>query len=498
MSKVCWIPWSAHALALARDGARPLFLHVSYAGCEGSEAMARESFDDDATAALLNEAFVCVRIDRDALPALDRSLQLAHRLLTREDGGWPLNVFLTHDEALPFFGGGYFPPEARAGQPAFRSLLSRVADYHRHQGVALREQGAALRDALARIDAGTAEGVAWPGTAPLDAARRALEKGFDRRHGGWGQAPKFPQVLAIQHLLHQWRRGASGEQPDLQALFMATFTLTRIAEGALHDSRDGGFYRYCHDAAWREPQREKSLVDNAQLLEVFAETALLTGDAAFRQVAESTADALLRHFARADGGFRVTAARSLAAQAEQDAAALCIGPNAVAAKALTLAGRWLGRADLDVLAGRTLDLLRERPATTLDEHARLADAVLHRHLPGSDEDLLDWALQLADAMLERFEDVARGGFFATALDGLPMFHRARDFADSGLASGNALAAQVLLRLSRLQALPRHARAAERTLRAAATRLTEQPLAHLGLLDVLVEASAATQAGTDGG
>ena len=460
---VAWRPWGPEAIAAARASDKPLFVHLACEGSPGAEAMRREAFADMETAALLNRDFICVLVDRDEQPELDRLLQLAYRLLTREDGGWPLNLFLTADEALPFFGGGYFPAVSSAGQPALRTVLARVSEYHRDQQPALREQGVALREALRHVDTGTAETAALPGPAVFDAARRQLEAGFDREHGGWGKAPKFPQALAIQHLLRHWQASALGEQPDLKALFMATFTLSRLADGALRDA-DGGFFRYCHDMAWQEPQPEKALADNAQLLEVFAEAALLTGEARFRAVAEDCARYVVGQLSRPEGVAGLV-------------------PQALAVRAVTTAARALGREDLKSVGTQGLEHLRALSPVGLEDHVALLDAILAGVMPGELPAELAWAKALADALLQQFEDRARGGFFTTTEEA-PVFHRLREFADSGQPSGTARAAQVLLRLHALEPDPRYRDAALRSLRAASLRMQAQPLGHLGLLAAL--------------
>ncbi|MEN9705147.1 MAG: hypothetical protein RLZZ393_1026 [Pseudomonadota bacterium] len=486
-TSVRWFRWGDEAFELACRENRPLLLHIGYEGCAGSTAMRQGAFADAGTLATLQAHFVPVYVDRDESPEIDRLMQLSHRLLTREDGGWPLNMFLTQDEGLPFFGTGYLPAVASHGQPGCVDVLRRVAGYYSSQRDALREQGDALRDTLRRIDGGSWEESTMPGTAALRATREALEAGFDREHGGWGRSPKFPQVLAIRHLLRHWQGSAGGETPDLKALYLATLALTRMAEGGLHDAVSGGFFRYCRDEAWRDPLPEKSLLDNALLLETFAEAAVLTGDPSFRRIANSTADCLLNAFQLAGGGFRANLATTI-----EGGAVLHLAPNAAAVRALATAAGLLGRADLKSAAADTLDLLRQAEPASLEEHAMLADAILQRSaLEGEDADL-PWARRLADAMLSGFEDRPRGGFHALPATGMRLFHRARVFADGATASGNALAARVMLRLDREQPDSRYRQAAERTLRAAARRMETQPLAHLGLIAALADLLADTQ------
>lgn len=300
---VDWYPWGPEAWAAARNLERPILLSIGHIASHGCQAMARESFADPGTAALMNALFVNVKVDREEHPDLDRTCQLAHTLLTHRRGGWPLTLFLTHDQQLPFFGGMYFPPEARHGLPAFRTLLERVAAYHRERQPELRAQLEALPGAFAQLDAGDAGDVQVLDAAPLAAARRALEAVFDRQYGGFGTAPKFPQPAAIQRLLHDWQASAAGSAPDLQALYMASFSLLRMIEGGLHDPLGGGFFRCCLDAAWQVPHSGKLLGDNAALLEICAEAAQATGDAAYAAAAADTAGFLLRELAHAEGGF---------------------------------------------------------------------------------------------------------------------------------------------------------------------------------------------------
>ena len=301
---VDWYPWGAEALAAARASGRPILLSVGYSACHWCHVMAHECFEDPATAAVMNALFINVKVDREERPDLDRIYQLAHQLLNRRSGGWPLTMFLTHDDQRPFFGGTYFPREARHGLPAFSDLLARVADFYREQQPALREQNAALVTALARIDAGNAGATTTLDATPRDAARQQLETGFDRAHGGWGAAPKFPQAATLAWLLRRWHATALEPSPDLKALYLATLTLTRMADGGLHDQVGGGFFRYSVDAAWQVPHFEKMLSDNALLLDVYAQAALATGDEAFAAVAADTAQCLLRDLRAPEGVFR--------------------------------------------------------------------------------------------------------------------------------------------------------------------------------------------------
>ena len=296
---VDWHPWGAEALGLARSSGRPILLSIGYSACHWCHVMAHESFEDAATAALMNELFVNIKVDREERPDLDKIYQFAHQVLTQRGGGWPLTMFLTHDDQKPFFGGTYFPDQARHGMPAFSTLLQRVAEYYREQRDELRAQNDSLMTVFGDLTPAPAgAGVALT-DGPLIAARAHLEDSFDQRHGGFGDAPKFPHPGFSDRLLRHWYASSATTAPDLHALYMTTLTLTRMAEGGLYDQLGGGFARYSVDQFWMIPHFEKMLYDNGALLATYAETALATGDPLFRRVAGETADWLLREMQEA-------------------------------------------------------------------------------------------------------------------------------------------------------------------------------------------------------
>ncbi len=300
---VDWYPWGPEALERARREDKPILLSVGYSACHWCHVMAHESFEDEATARLMNELYVCIKVDREERPDVDRIYQLALQVLTHQGGGWPLTMFLTPLDQVPFFGGTYFPPAPRHGLPAFRQLLERVAEYYRSQRGAIGEQNGRLLQVFGSL---TPPGAA-PGTrldaSPLARARAALESSFDARDGGFTPAPKFPHAGFSERLLRHWSVSAHGESPDLRALYMATLTLTRMAEGGLYDQVGGGFARYSVDAAWMIPHFEKMLYDNGELLALYADAAVASGDALFRQTANGTADWVLAEMQAPGGGF---------------------------------------------------------------------------------------------------------------------------------------------------------------------------------------------------
>src|SRR5262245_48055954 len=224
---VDWHPWGPEALELARRSDRPILLSIGYSACHWCHVMAHESFEDPATAAVMNELFVNIKLDREERPDLDKIYQLAHQMLTQQGGGWPLTMFLSPEDQKPFFGGTYFPKTPRHGLPAFTDLLRRVAEFYRTRRDDIRTQGEALMNAFAQRQAApvsTAPLVA----APLEQARQMLAEDFDAEFGGFGAAPKFPHPTNIEVLLRRWRASAGTEEPDLHSLFMATLTLTRM------------------------------------------------------------------------------------------------------------------------------------------------------------------------------------------------------------------------------------------------------------------------------
>ena len=303
---VDWYPWGDEAFRVARETGKPVLLSIGYSACHWCHVMAHESFEDAATAAVMNELFVNVKVDREERPDVDKIYQTAHQLITQRGGGWPLTMFLDADDRRPFFGGTYFPKEARYGMPAFADLLRSVATYYADRRDEVREQGGRLVEVFGRLDPRPAAAGRPFDAAPLGAARDTFEKTFDRQYGGFGSAPKFPHPTTIDFLLRYWRAGANGDDPDIEALFMATLTLSRMAEGGLFDHVGGGFFRYSVDRYWQIPHFEKMLYDNGPLLALYAQAAVATGDDAFARAANATADWMLDDMRDAEGGFYAT------------------------------------------------------------------------------------------------------------------------------------------------------------------------------------------------
>jgi hypothetical protein len=303
---VDWYPWGDDAFRAARDTGRPILLSVGYSACHWCHVMAHESFEDGPTAELMNELFINIKVDREERPDVDKIYQTAHQLLTQRGGGWPLTMFLDGDDQRPFFGGTYFPKEARYGMPAFGELLKDIASYYADNREEVRSQSERLLDVFKKLEPAPVGRGGQLDTSPLATARDTFEQTFDREYGGFGTAPKFPHPTTIDRLLRQWRASANDAEPDIEALFMATLTLTRMADGGLFDHVGGGFCRYSVDRYWQIPHFEKMLYDNGPLLALYAQAALATGDAKFANAANATADWMLADMQADNGGFFAT------------------------------------------------------------------------------------------------------------------------------------------------------------------------------------------------
>jgi uncharacterized protein YyaL (SSP411 family) len=252
---VDWYPWGQAALEKAKNENKPILLSIGYAACHWCHVMAHESFEDEATARLMNELFINIKVDREERPDLDKIYQTAHYVLSQQSGGWPLTVFLTPDDLTPFFTGTYFPREPRYQLPAFKEVLQAIHALYQNQLHEIKMQNANVQHILRQeLKVDTA---AQLNAAPIEQAIKSLQNQYDSIHGGFGNAPKFPQPTKIEFLLRN--------KPIL-----AMTTLQSIANGGIHDQLGGGFFRYSVDAKWQIPHFEKMLYDNAQLLFLFS------------------------------------------------------------------------------------------------------------------------------------------------------------------------------------------------------------------------------------
>lgn len=300
---VQWYPWGPEALELARSQNKPILLSIGYSACHWCHVMAHESFEDEETAALMNDLFVNIKVDREERPDLDRIHQLAHYLLTRRNGGWPLTMFLSHDDQTPFFGGTYFPREPRHGLMAFKDVLRRVARFYRERQSDIRSQNQALLETFAQLQPPAADPSTVLGAEPLERALRQAREVYDPSHGGFGPAPKFPHPGSIERLLRQEALARHRGEADPQAREMALDTLERMALGGIYDQLGGGFCRYSVDERWMIPHFEKMLYDNGPLLALYSDAWRLSGEPLFQKTALETADWALREMQSPEGGF---------------------------------------------------------------------------------------------------------------------------------------------------------------------------------------------------
>jgi hypothetical protein len=292
---VDWYPWGPEALLAAKKQDKPIFLSIGYAACHWCHVMAHESFEDEDTAAIMNEHFVNIKVDREERPDVD-SLYMDAVVSMTGHGGWPMSVFLS-PEGKPFYGGTYFPPEARYNMPAFREVLLSVADSWKENRERVESTGAQLTQRIAQSPA------LQPASEQLDPSslRRATEhlfQAYDWKFGGWGAAPKFPQPIAIELLFRRFER-----QGEKLALEMGLHALTSMADGGIYDHLAGGFARYSVDDHWLVPHFEKMLYDNAQLILVYLHGWQLSGDEYYLKVARETISYLMREMRDPAGGF---------------------------------------------------------------------------------------------------------------------------------------------------------------------------------------------------
>src|SRR5215208_1294098 len=285
---VDWYPWGEEALARAREEEKPILVSIGYSACHWCHVMERESFEDPETAALMNEHFVPIKVDREERPDVDAIYMDAVQAMTGR-GGWPLNAFLT-PEGVPFYAGTYFPPEPRHGMPSWRDVLRGVArawDEQRDDIIDGSQRIVGHLAATAAIEARDSE----IDPAALDTAVTRLRQTYDGENGGWGGAPKFPAASTIEFLLRRGERQ------------MALRTLRRMAAGGMYDQVGGGFARYSVDAHWIVPHFEKMLYDNALLARAYLHAFQVSGEPIYERVTRETLDFVLRQLRQEEGGF---------------------------------------------------------------------------------------------------------------------------------------------------------------------------------------------------
>ena len=506
---VDWYPWSGEAFAKANAEDKPVFLSIGYSACHWCHVMERESFEDAEVAAILNERFVSIKVDREERPDVDSIYMQAVQMMTGH-GGWPMSVFMTPD-GRPFYAGTYFPPEPRFGMPSFREVILQLAEAYWSRRGDVELAGTEIAAALGAAPQSQRGAV---DRALLDRAASRIVQGYDRVNGGFGGAPKFPPSMTLEFLMQAGQRD------------VVTHTLRKMAEGGMYDQVGGGFHRYSTDAQWLVPHFEKMLYDNALLARVYTHAWQWTHDPFFARIANEILGFVAREMTSPEGAFYSTLDADsegeegkfyvwsrdevLSIVGEEDGKIFCElfdvtergnweGKNILhvvgdveAHRDLVLRAKcklygvrsqrvWPGR-DEKVLAGwngwmlaafaeaciafdRYADVVKKNAdflLTRIDANGHL---VRHAKINGLLEDYagvawglalayeavqdaryLDAARTLADQIVERFADEANGGFFDTPIDHEQLITRPKDLFDNATPGGNSVAAEVFLRL----------------------------------------------------
>ncbi|MGR9105956.1 MAG: thioredoxin domain-containing protein [Gammaproteobacteria bacterium] len=574
---VDWYPWGEEALDRARREDKPILLSIGYSACHWCHVMAHESFEDPATAKVMNRLYVNIKVDREERPDIDKIYQLAHQWLTRRPGGWPLNMFLTPFEHIPFFGGTYFPPHARYNMPPFKTILVQAADFYREQKDTILQHNASFLEAIDSLQAPQSGPSLNP--AIFEQARIQNLDSFDASEGGFGEAPKFPHCSGLEWLLGRWARGGN---EDAALLHAVRFSLEKMARGGIFDQVGGGFCRYSVDDRWNIPHFEKMLYDNGPLLSLYAQAWQIGHEELFRDTAFGIAEWVIGDMQAPEGGFYSSrdadsegeegkfyvwtpeevqallapeeftvvrehlglgrppnfegrwhlyvaeplsavatrlglsdkTARNLLGSARQKMLAarkLRIPParddkiltswNALMIKGLAIAGRIFEQEEWIDAAYRAFDFIHDKLWSEgrllathkdgrshlnayLDDYAYLIDAAIELAQARWRSSTIVWAGQLANVLIDQFEDKTCGGFFFTAKDHEKLIHRPKPLMDESIPAGNGVAAGALIRLGHVLGEVNYLDAADRVLEAAAASLTRFPSAHGALLNAL--------------
>lgn len=570
---VNWYAWNETALNKAAAEDKPILLSIGYSACHWCHVMAHESFEDNETADIMNAYFINIKVDREERPDIDKIYQTAQQMLTQRTGGWPLTMFLTPKDHIPFFGGTYFPIESKYGLPGFKGLLKSIIDfYQQERGSIANQNNSFLASLQSKAQQGMLETTMELTPAPLQVASQQLHQSFDLQFGGFGDAPKFPHSANLEHLLRQHLKTNCIQE---QAINMVYLTLDKMAFGGLYDQLGGGFYRYSVDREWMIPHFEKMLYDNGLLLTLYSQTWQITKEPLYQQVAHGIADWVIEEMQSPEGGYY----SSLDADSEgvegkfytwhRDEVSELLNteefsiftayygldqePNFEGLWHLRVMPETPNQTQLSVLEQATVKLLQHRATRVrpdcddkiltswnalmikgmataaftfkndlylnsaekalefiqqnlyaegkllatyregkahlnayLDDYAFLIDAILAFLQCRWDQKWLDMAIQLADELLNSFEDKEYGGFFFTSHDHEKLIQRSKSFMDDSLPSGNGIAASVLGKLGHLLGDSRYLQATESTLQAAWPSIAQYPSAHNALLHALEE------------
>ena len=576
-----WYPWGSEALEKAKHENKPILLSIGYSACHWCHVMAHESFEDQQTAAVMNELFINIKVDREERPDIDKIYQTAQYLLTQRTGGWPLTMFLTPDDHIPFFGGTYFPDQARHGLPAFKDLLKHIAQAHTDKRGEITTQNKSLQDVLKNIYQST-QGPIELDSQILDVAKDQLLQSFDMQHGGFGRAPKFPHPTNIEFLMRYWHASKKTGEEDSRALHPAIYTLDKMASGGIFDHVGGGFCRYSVDEYWMIPHFEKMLYDNGPLLSLYSQAFQASGEARFKTAAMETADWVMREMQSPEGGYyssldadsegvegkfyvwekeelesllnkeefaivacrfglsrgpnfedknhlhefvtftevseelsiseeKINASWNQAREKLYEKRSKRIAPgrdekiltswNALMIKGMLIASRVFNNKDYLHSAQQALAFIKNNMRNDkrlyatykdgkahlnayLDDYAFLLDAILEYLQTSWDSDYLVFATEIAEVILNNFQDQEHGGFYFTASDHESLIQRPKVSADEATPAGNGIAANSLLRLGFLLSNTRYIEAAEQTIAYASQQMSNSPMSHGSLLACL--------------
>ena len=564
---VDWYPWGEEAFEKARKENKPILLSIGYSTCHWCHVMERESFEDEKLAEYLNAHFVSIKVDREERPDVDKIYMTAVQAMG-EGGGWPLNAFLT-PELKPFYGGTYFPPEPRYGRPSFRQLLEHIVRLWETRGAEVIQSAAQLHLQMEQLTETEPAGDLLLASAVVKNGAEKFKREYDSRHGGFGGAPKFPRPTQPSLLL-LWGH----KNQDADALKMFLHTCEKMAAGGMYDQLGGGFARYSVDAQWLVPHFEKMLYDNAQLLQLYLDAFLVSGDEQHANVARDILRYVLRDMTHKEGGFYsaedadsegkegkfytwtreevetllspdeakvvieyfgITAKGNFVdhsdpqplenqnvlsivnpklSEAEQkllssakeklfQARSKRVRPhlddkilaswNGMMLGAIARASAVLNEPTYRAAAEKNLKFLKEKlwdgqartlfnrwrdgerqDVQLLDAYANMCAGVLELYQATLDPAHLEFAEQLANAMLERFYDSAQGGFWQSAAGAKDLILRVKDDYDGAEPSGNSVATLALLKLGAICDQPKYREAAEKTLRLFAERMHQLP------------------------
>jgi uncharacterized protein YyaL (SSP411 family) len=574
---VNWQPWDKKSLKQARDTGKPILLSIGYAACHWCHVMEKESFENPQIAEVMNERFICIKVDREERPDLDKIYQLSHQILTQRSGGWPLTLALTPEGQAPYFAGTYFPPEPKHNLPGFGDLLIKISNHYQENKDKLNDYHSSFNSALEKLNPVSDNSNIPDADAALRDAIETLKKQFDTTFGGFGDAPKFPHPTQLELL--QLGSVSSDSEFSKECQSMLELTLSNMLDGGMFDHLGGGFFRYSVDRQWQIPHFEKMLYDNAQLLNNYCDAYCLLKNPRYADAIRQTADWVIKEMQFDSGGYYST----IDADSEGEEgkfyvwsdtdlrAVLSESEHAIIENYFGLygeenfEGRWHFnvnpetdhsllnqnngiKKELENAKKLLFDLREERVKPALDdkilaswnglmiqgmsrsgrvlEDPKLIDSAQHAvdfirnnmwqgnrllatcsagkaKLNGYLDDYafmlvgllevlesnwrgldLEFAISIANTMLDRFEDVEHGGFYFTSHDHESLLYRSKTGADDAIPAGNAYAIQGLLKLGTLIGEPRYLNSAEKALSIFATELVSQPSVNASMVAAL--------------